>query len=123
MIEHKFKFTAAAIFVPGVMLFALSTGNAHAAPQYTNQGFLDAAHKNCSEVQQRAPRSCECEQKLISGDRLSNDDKEMAYYYWVDRKEYGKRFEKKKKADPKWQAGFAQRFNNLQALIMSACGK
>jgi len=123
MIKRKFKLNAAAILATGIVLFELGIGTANAAPQFTDQGFLDAAHANCLEVQQRAPRSCICEQKLISGDRLSKDDKEMAYYYWVDKKEYAKRFEKKNKSDPKWHAGFAQRFNNLQALIISACGK
>lgn len=88
---------------------------------YTKQKFLSAAFNNCSTVQNRAPESCNCEQKLIDGDRRTDDDKEMAYYYWTDRARFRVEFEKRRAAEPGWQKAFSDRFTNLQALVMAAC--
>ena len=89
---------------------------------YTKQGFLEAAHDNCMVVQNREPRACKCEQKLVDSDRLSEDEKQMAFYYWTNRDEFKKRFDANKKADPEWPAAFSKKFTELQALIISACG-
>ncbi len=89
---------------------------------YSQEAFLDAAYSNCSEKQNRESRVCKCERHFIAGDRLTDDDKKMAYSYWVDRENYVTMFEAKKKADPKWLAGFSERFNNMQAYILSMCG-
>ncbi len=126
MFERTIRFGALPVLWAVMFLVGLGMGGVRAetkTPEFTNQRFVDAAHNNCTMVQGRPPRSCECERKLISGDRLSDEDKEMAYYFWVDKKEYAKRFEAKKKANPEWQSGFAQRFNDLQALIITACGR
>jgi len=88
---------------------------------FSDQGFVDAAYNNCATVENRSARSCECERKLI-GDRVGLDDKMMAYLYWTDKPKFVERFEAKRDADPEWQKGFAQRFSNLQALIIAACG-
>ena len=72
----------------------------------------------CGEAQ---PEVCACEQKLIK-DRLSAEDKEMAYYYWTDKTKFVEKFEEKRGADESWQAGFGERFSILQALVIAACG-
>lgn len=93
------------------------------ATGYSKQGFLDAALTNCIETENRPPKSCKCEQMLIDSDRLTDDEKEMAFYFWTDRPEFVKRFEARKAQDPEWPAKFSQKFTNLQALIVSACGR
>lgn len=91
---------------------------AQAAEAYNEQGFMEAAQDNCSRVERRDAKSCACEQKLIK-DRLSAEDKEMAYYYWTDKAKFAEKFEEKRQ---KWQAGFGERFSLLQALVIAACG-
>lgn len=107
--------------VLGSMLALWACGGAGAAETYTEQNFMDAAHDNCSRVEKRNPKSCACEQKLIK-DRLSAEDKEMAYYYWTDQAKFVEKFEEKRRADDKWQEGFGERFTNLQVLVIAACG-
>lgn len=92
-----------------------------AAPPYSEQGFLDAAFKNCAEVENREAKSCECEQKLIK-DRVEPADKEMAYYYWVDQATYMNRYSELSSKNPEWAKNFADRFTMIQALIIAACG-
>lgn len=92
-----------------------------APPPYSEQGFLDAAYKNCAEVENREAKSCECEQKLIK-DRVEPADKEMAYYYWVDQKTYMTRYNEYATKDPEWAGKFSDRFTAIQALIIAACG-
>lgn len=88
---------------------------------YSKEKFLAAALENCSVVQNRAPASCKCEQQIIEGDRLTEDDKKMAFYYWTDKLRFKKEFESRRAADAAWQKGFSDRFMNMQALVMAAC--
>ncbi len=104
----------------GAALLAASGLRAEPAP-YSEQGFLDAALDNCLNVEQRDRRSCECEQKLIV-DRLGSEDKEMAYYYWVDKNRFAEEYRAKSSADAKWAEDFSNRFTTMQALIIAACG-
>jgi hypothetical protein len=92
------------------------------APPYTEQGFMDAAFNNCAKVEGRPTKSCECEQMLIK-ERLAPEDKEMAYYYWVDQAKYAAQYKARTAADPKWPEAFTERFTTLQALILAACGR
>jgi hypothetical protein len=92
-----------------------------AAEPLSEQAFMKAAHDNCSRVEGRDAKSCDCEQKVIK-DRLGAEDKEMAYYYWTDKAKFAETFEQKRQADPKWQEGFSERFALLQALVTAACG-
>lgn len=109
----------AAVFA---LLGMANTAQADDTPKgFSDQAFVDAAFDNCATVENRSAKSCECERKLI-GDRVGLDDKKMAYLYWTDKKEFVTRFNAKKKADPTWQKGFSERFSNLQALIIAACG-
>lgn len=107
--------------IAGATTIALSFAALAAPPPYTEQGFLDAAYKNCAEVENREAKSCECEQKLIR-DRVEPDDKEMAYYYWVDQATYMTRYNENSAKDPEWAKRFSDRFNTIQALIIAACG-
>ncbi|MEO1204826.1 MAG: hypothetical protein AAFV45_00705 [Pseudomonadota bacterium] len=88
---------------------------------FNDDKFLDAAYDNCATVENRSANSCNCERKLI-GDRVNLDDKQMAYLYWTDKKTFVTEFEKKKKADPDFPKNFSNRFSNLQALVIAACG-
>lgn len=91
--------------------------------EFSEQAFLDAAYNNCATLENRSAKSCDCEQKLMRDpERMSREDKEMAYYYWADKERYIKEFEAKKAADPKWQQAFAMRMANVQALVIAACG-
>lgn len=91
--------------------------------EFSEEAFLEAAYNNCTTFEQRGPKSCECEQKLMRDpDRMSREDKEMAYYYWADKERYIKEFQARKAADPNWQKAFAERMANVQALVISACG-
>jgi hypothetical protein len=109
----------AALSLAGAIV--LAAGARAAPPPYSEQGFLDAAYKNCAEVENREAKSCECEQKLIK-DRVEPADKEMAYYYWVDQKTYMTRYNENATKDPEWAAKFSDRFTTIQALIIAACG-
>ncbi|CFX34051.1 protein of unknown function [Candidatus Filomicrobium marinum] len=103
--------------------FGASVTLADDKPEFSEQGFLSAAYDNCATVENRNPKSCECEQKLMSDpDRMSLEDKQMAFYYWRDKERYIKEFEAKRTADPKWQEAFALRMAQVQALIIAACG-
>lgn len=102
-------------------VLALAAAARAEPPPYTVQGFLDAAYKNCAEVENREAKSCECEQKLIK-DRVEPADKEMAYYYWVDQKTYMTRYNENVAKDSEWAAKFSDRFTTIQALIIAACG-
>lgn len=111
----------------GVLLallgFGASVTLADDKPEFSEQGFLDAAYDNCATVENRNPKSCECEQKLMSNpERMSLEDKEMAFYYWRNKDRYIKEFEAKRTADPKWQEAFALRMSQIQALVIAACG-
>jgi hypothetical protein len=91
--------------------------------EFSEEAFLDAAYNNCATVENRGAKSCDCEQKLMRDpDRMSREDKEMAYYYWADKDRYIKEFEARRKADPKWQEAFALRMAQVQALVIAACG-
>jgi hypothetical protein len=109
----------------GVLAAALSLGafaaGAEAGEPFSEQRFMDAAFDNCARVENRQSKSCECEQKLIK-DRLSPEDKEMAYYYWTDKPKFAEKFEEKRRSDDKWQEAFGERFATLQALVIAACG-
>ncbi len=91
------------------------------APAFSDEAFLDAAYNNCATVENRSAQSCACERKLI-GDRVNQDDKQMAFLYWTNKKVFVEKFEARRKADPTWQKGFSERFSNLQAVIFAACG-
>ncbi len=85
--------------------------------------FLTAAYDFCSNKQKRTAESCECEQKIIAEEtRVPPDDREMAYYYWVDQATFKKKYAAKAAADPKFAKAFGERFTTLAALLMSACG-
>ncbi len=88
---------------------------------FTEEKFLDAAYDNCATVENRSAQSCSCERKLI-GDRIGLEDKQMAYLYWTDKPSFKAAYEAKRKADPTFQKAFSERFSNLQALIIAACG-
>ncbi len=92
-----------------------------ALKDFSKDAFVDAAYNNCATVENRSAKSCECERKLI-GDRVNEDDQQMAYLYWTNKEAFVTRFQARREADPKWQAGFSDRFSNLQALIIAACG-
>jgi hypothetical protein len=109
----------------GIFAAALSLGAlapvVEAGEPFSEQRFMDTAFDNCARVENRHSKSCEFEQKLIK-DRLSSDDKEMAYYYWTDEPRFAEKFEEKRRADDKWQEAFGERFATLQALVIAACG-
>jgi hypothetical protein len=88
---------------------------------FNDEAFLDAAYDNCATVENRSAKSCNCERKLI-GDRVSLDDKKMAYLYWTDKERFVKEFEVRKQADPNFAKAFSERFSGLQATIIAACG-
>lgn len=92
-----------------------------ALKDFSKDAFVDAAYNNCATVENRSAKSCECERKLI-GDRVGEDDQQMAYLYWTNKEAFVTRFQARREADPKWQAAFSDRFSNLQALIIAACG-
>ncbi len=92
-----------------------------ALKDFSKEAFVDAAYNNCATVENRSAKSCECERKLI-GDRVNDDDQQMAYLYWTNKDAFVTRFQARRAADPKWQAGFSDRFSNLQALVIAACG-
>lgn len=94
---------------------------ARALESFNEETFLDAAYNNCATVENRSAQSCTCERKLI-GDRIGHDDKQMAYLYWTDKPSFKVAYEAKLKADPEFQRAFSERFSNLQALIIAACG-
>lgn len=111
----------------GALLLAayVSTAGAFAQDktEFTEQGFIDAAYNNCATVENRSAKSCECERKLMSDpERLGEEDKMMAFYYWTDKERFVKEYENKSAADPKWKEGFALRMSNIQALVIAACG-
>lgn len=111
----------------GALLIGLCLGASVALgeekKEFSEQGFLDAAYNNCATIENRGVESCDCEQKLMRDpDRMSREDKEMAYYYWADKDRYIKEFEAKRKADPKWHEAFALRMAQVQALVIAACG-
>ena len=99
-------------------------------PTYTNEAFLDAAFTNCVEVMGRSPEACTCEQKLLNDetvikkqeDRLTKEDKEMAFYYYVDQARFKKETQTKRTNNPRWAANFSRKMTHLQALIIAACG-
>lgn len=91
--------------------------------EYSEQGLLDAAYDFCATVQNRAGKSCDCEQKLLKQpDRFGQEEREMAFYYFTDKDRYLKEFKSRIAADPKWQEDFSLRMSNMQALIIAACG-
>lgn len=94
---------------------------AAALKDFSKDAFIDAAYNNCATFENRSAKSCECERKLI-GDRVDEDDQQMAYLYWTNKEAFVTRFQARRGSDPKWQAGFSERFSNLQALIIAACG-
>lgn len=100
---------------------ALADDPEKALQGFTEEKFLDAAYNNCATVENRSASSCNCERKLI-GDRIGPDDKQMAYLYWTDKASFVTAYEARKKADPNFQKAFSERFSNLQALIIAACG-
>lgn len=116
-----------AFTVSVVALFGLSIGlraetdKPDPLKNFSNQSFLEAAYNQCATVENRSAKSCECERKLI-GDRVNTDDKQMAYLYWTNKKAFTERFDARRKADPTWQKGFGERFSNLQAVVIAACG-
>jgi len=120
MPASSFRRSLPAIAGASAVLFACASLAASALP-YSEQGFLDAAYKNCAEVENREAKSCECEQQLIK-DRVEPADKEMAYYYWVDQATYLARYNENVSKDPQWAQKFADRFTTIQALIIAACG-
>lgn len=115
------SFRRAAMSLAGALAVATASSARAEPPPYSEQGFLDAAYKNCAQVENREAKSCECEQKLIK-DRVEPADKEMAYYYWVDQKTYMTRYNEYATKDPEWAGKFSDRFTTIQALIIAACG-
>lgn len=109
-----FSFSAPALAEPAATEVA-------ALKDFNDQKFLDAAYDNCATVENRSAKSCNCERKLI-GDRVDLEDKKMAYLYWTNKKVFVTEFEKKKTADAAFPKAFSDRFSNLQALIIAACG-
>lgn len=103
---------------------AVDTKIAPAKPaEYTAQGLLDAAYNHCATVQNRHAKSCDCEQKLLSDPkRFGAEEREMAFYYFIDQERFKKEFESRIAADPKWHEGFVIRMSNMNALITAACG-
>jgi len=88
---------------------------------FSNQAYLDAAYDNCATVLNRSAKSCNCERKIIA-DRVSLDDKKMAYLYWTDKERFKKEYDLRVQADEKFKADFSERFSMLQATIFAACG-
>lgn len=122
MARHPAFARAAGALVLGLSLSA-SAAFAQEKKEFSEEAFLDAAYNNCATVENRPAKSCDCEQKLMRDpDRLTREDKELAYYYWADKDRYIKEFEARRKADPKWQEQFALRMSNVQALVIAACG-
>ncbi|MDX2258220.1 MAG: hypothetical protein NW205_04820 [Hyphomicrobiaceae bacterium] len=110
----------AAALVPGVDARAQDK---QAAAEYSEQGLLDAAYDHCATKENRGVKSCDCEQKLLSQpDRLDDEGKRMAFWYWTDQDRFKKEFEARRQADPKWQEGFALKMANWSALVTAACG-
>jgi hypothetical protein len=90
---------------------------------YSEQGLLDAAYNYCATVENRGVKSCDCEQKLLAQpERLDDEGRRMAFWYWTDQERFKREFEARRTADPKWQEGFALKMANWAALITAACG-
>ncbi len=96
---------------------------------YSEEAFLDAALTSCVQSG-RSSRVCSCELKLLSDetaiknkeDRLTTEDKEMAFFFYVDKARFKKEAEEKRTTNPKWAANFSRKMTHLQALVITACG-
>ncbi|MDX2290218.1 MAG: hypothetical protein NW217_15540 [Hyphomicrobiaceae bacterium] len=97
--------------------------DAKPATEFSEQALLDAAYNYCATVENRGVKSCDCEQKLLSQpDRLDDEGKRMAFWYWTNQERFKTEFEARRTADPKWQEGFALKMSNWAALVTAACG-
>ena len=114
---------------------AVAAGNNTEQPKspavYSEEGLLDAAFDSCISVAGRSARACNCEKRILSDettiekkeDRLTLEDKEMAFFYYVDRARFRKEVQAKRESDASWVANFSRKMTHLQALMIGACGR
>ncbi len=124
MIARFRRTTAAAVGLALVAAASVAFAQAtQPAPEYSDQALLDAAYNYCASVENRGVKSCDCEQKLLAQpDRLDDEGKHMAFWYWTDQQRFKTEYETRRSANPQWQEGFALKMANWAALVTAACG-